>query len=49
MISSDLSLVLILNPLYITVINTNVTKPLNNNIKEPLNFFLCLFNTKEIY
>jgi hypothetical protein len=47
--SSSLSLILILKPLYTTVINTNVTKPLNNNTKELLNLFLCLFNTKEIY
>jgi hypothetical protein len=44
-----LSLVLILKPLYITVTNTNVTRPLNNGIKEPLNLFFCLFNIKEIY
>jgi hypothetical protein len=47
--SSSLSLVLILKPLYVTVIDTNVIKPLNNNIKEPLNLFLCLFNVKETY
>jgi hypothetical protein len=47
--SSDLSLVLILKPLYITVTDTNVIKPLNNGTKEPLNLFLCLFNTKETY
>jgi hypothetical protein len=46
---SGLSLVLILKPLYITVTNTNVTRPLNNSTKEPLNLFLCLFNAKEIY
>jgi hypothetical protein len=46
---SGLSLILILKPLYTTVINTNVTKPLNNNIKKPLNLFLYLFNAKKIY
>ena len=46
---SGLSLVLILKPLYITVINTNVIKPLNNSTKKPLNLFLCLFNVKETY
>jgi hypothetical protein len=45
----DLSLVLILKPLYVTVTDTNATKPLNNNTKEPLNLFLCLFNAKETY
>jgi hypothetical protein len=45
----NLSLVLILKPLYITVINTNVTKPLNNSTKKPLNLFLCLFNVKKTY
>jgi hypothetical protein len=44
-----LSLVLILKPLYVTVTNINVTKPLNNSIKEPLNLFFCLFNAKETY
>jgi hypothetical protein len=47
--SFDLSLVLILKPLYITVTNINITKPLNNSTKEPLNLFLCLFNVKETY
>jgi hypothetical protein len=47
--SSSLSLILILKPLYVTVIDTNVTKPLNNSIKKPLNLFLCLFNAKETY
>jgi hypothetical protein len=47
--SSGLSLVLILKPLYATVINTNAIKPLNNNTKEPLNLFFCLFNVKETY
>jgi hypothetical protein len=47
--SSGLNLVLILKPLYITVINTNIIRPLSNNTKESLNLFLCLFNTKEIY
>jgi hypothetical protein len=46
---SSLSLVLILEPLYVTVTNANVTRPLNNGTKEPLNLFLCLFNTKETY
>jgi hypothetical protein len=49
MISSSLSLVLILKPLYITIININITKPLNNSTKEPLNLFFCLFNTKKTY
>jgi hypothetical protein len=44
-----LSLVLILKPLYITVTDANVTKPLNNNTKNPLNLFLCLFNAKKTY
>jgi hypothetical protein len=48
-ISSGLSLILILKPLYTTVININITRLLNNSIKEPLNLFLCLFNAKEIY
>jgi hypothetical protein len=48
-ISSSLSLVLILKPLYITVTDTNVIRPLNNNTKKLLNLFLCLFNTKETY
>jgi hypothetical protein len=47
--SFSLSLVLILKPLYATVINTNVTRPLNNSTKKPLNLFLCLFNAKETY
>jgi hypothetical protein len=47
--SFSLSLVLILKPLYITVIDTNVIKPLNNSTKEPLNLFFCLFNAKETY
>jgi hypothetical protein len=46
---SGLSLVLILKPLYATVTNANVTRPLNNSIKEPLNLFLCLFNAKKAY
>jgi hypothetical protein len=46
---SGLSLVLILKPLYVTVINTNVTKPLNNSTKELLNLFFCLFNARETY
>jgi hypothetical protein len=44
-----LSLVLILEPLYTTVTDINITKPLNNNIKELLNLFFCLFNVEEIY
>jgi hypothetical protein len=47
--SSGLSLVLILKPLYITVTNANVTKPLNNGTKEPLNLFFCLFNVRKTY
>jgi hypothetical protein len=47
--SSGLSLVLILKPLYTTVTDINVTKPLNNSTKELLNLFLYLFNAKEIY
>jgi hypothetical protein len=46
---SGLSLVLILKPLYVTVTNTNIIRPLNNSTKEPLNLFLCLFNAREIY
>jgi hypothetical protein len=46
---SGLSLVLILKPLYITIINTNVIRPLNNSTKELLNLFLCLFNAKKTY
>jgi hypothetical protein len=46
---SDLSLILILKPLYVTVTNINTTRPLNNNTKELLNLFLCLFNAKETY
>jgi hypothetical protein len=46
---SGLSLVLILKPLYITITDTNATKPLNNSTKEPLNLFLYLFNTKKTY
>jgi hypothetical protein len=46
---SGLSLVLILKPLYTTVTDINVTRPLNNGIKEPLNLFLCLFNAKKTY
>jgi hypothetical protein len=45
---SGLNLTLILKPLYITVINTNIIKLLNNSTKEPLNLFFCLFNTKNI-
>jgi hypothetical protein len=39
---SSLSLVLILKPLYVTVTDINVTRPLNNNTKEPLNLFFLL-------
>jgi hypothetical protein len=49
MTSFGLSLVLILKPLYITVTDVNVTRPLNNGTKEPLNLFFCLFNIKETY
>jgi hypothetical protein len=49
MTGSGLNLMLILEPLYVTVINTNVIKPLSNSTKEPLNLFLCLFNAREIY
>jgi hypothetical protein len=44
-----LNLALILKPLYITIININVIRPLSNSTKEPLNLFLCLFNVKETY
>jgi hypothetical protein len=46
---SGLNLALILEPLYATVIDTNVIRPLSNSIKEPLNLFLCLFNVRETY
>jgi hypothetical protein len=46
---SGLNLTLILKPLYTTVIDINVIRPLNNSTKEPLNLFLCLFNAKETY
>jgi hypothetical protein len=46
---SGLSLVLILEPLYVTVTNTNTTRPLNNSTKKPLNLFLCLFNAEKTY
>jgi hypothetical protein len=46
---SGLSLILILKPLYVTVTDTNITRPLNNSTKEPLNLFLCLFNAKKTY
>src|SRR3981081_1724099 len=46
---SGLSLVLILEPLYATVTDANVTRPLNNGTKELLNLFLCLFNAGETY
>jgi hypothetical protein len=48
-ISSGLSLILILEPLYTTVTDVNAIRPLNNSTKEPLNLFLCLFNVKKIY
>jgi hypothetical protein len=44
-----LNLVLILELLYITVIDTNVTRPLSSSTKKPLNLFLCLFNVKKTY
>jgi hypothetical protein len=47
--SSGLNLILTLKPLYTTVINTNVIRPLSNSTKELLNLFLCLFNVKETY
>jgi hypothetical protein len=47
--SSGLSLVLILEPLYATVTDANIIKPLNNSTKELLNLFLCLFNAGETY
>jgi hypothetical protein len=46
---SGLNLVLTLKPLYVTIIDTNVTRPLSNNTKKPLNLFLCLFNVRETY
>jgi hypothetical protein len=46
---SGLNLALILKPLYVTVINTNIIRPLSNSTKEPLNLFLCLFNVKKTY
>jgi hypothetical protein len=46
---SGLNLALILKHLYVTVIDTNVIRPLSNSTKEPLNLFLCLFNAKETY
>jgi hypothetical protein len=46
---SGLNLALILKPLYVTVINVNVIRPLSNSTKKPLNLFLCLFNVKETY
>jgi hypothetical protein len=45
----SLNLALILKPLYVTIIDANVIRPLSNSIKEFLNLFFCLFNTKEIY
>jgi hypothetical protein len=38
----SLNLALILKLLYITIINTNVIKPLNNSTKELLNLFFLL-------
>jgi hypothetical protein len=49
MTSFGLNLALILEPLYVIIIDTSVIKPLNNSTKEPLNLFLCLFNTKKTY
>jgi hypothetical protein len=46
---SGLNLALILKPLYVTVININVIRPLSNSIKEPLNLFFCLSNARETY
>jgi hypothetical protein len=46
---SGLNLALILKPLYITVIDTNIIRPLSNSTKELLNLFLCLFNAKKTY
>jgi hypothetical protein len=45
----NLSLVLILKLLYVTVTDINIIRPLNNSIKESLNLFFCLFNAKKIY
>jgi hypothetical protein len=45
--SSSLSLVLILKPLYVIVIDTNTTRPLNNNIKKPLNSFFVYLTLKK--
>jgi hypothetical protein len=47
--NSGLNLALILKPLYATVIDTNVIRPLSNSIKKPLNLFFCLFNARETY
>jgi hypothetical protein len=47
--SSSLNLTLILKPLYVTVINANVIRPLSNSTKKPLNLFLCLFNAEKTY
>jgi hypothetical protein len=46
---SGLNLALILEPLYATVIDANVIRPLSNGTKELLNLFLCLFNAGETY
>jgi hypothetical protein len=46
---SGLNLALILKPLYITVIDINIIRPLSNSTKEPLNLFLCLFNVGKTY
>jgi hypothetical protein len=46
---SSLNLALILKPLYVTVIDANVIRPLSNSTKELLNLFLCLFNARETY
>jgi hypothetical protein len=47
--SSGLNLVLTLEPLYVTIIDANVIRPLSNGTKKPLNFFFCLFNAGETY
>jgi hypothetical protein len=46
---SGLNLVLTLEPLYATVMDANVIRPLSNGTKEPLNLFLCLSNAEETY
>jgi hypothetical protein len=44
-----LSLVLILELLYVTATDVNVTRPLSNSTKKPFNLFFCLFNAKKTY